>query len=528
MRKGFRLAAAAAMTGVVTAACGSAAGLVGGGDPTSSPPSPSATTPTPTPTPSGSPTPTPTGDVPAGLAQFYAQRANWSACGSYQCASVKVPLDYTDPGADTVDISLKKAPATSGSGKVGTLFINPGGPGGSGLDFVDYFTSKASPQLRSAYDIVGFDPRGVGTSDPLKCVSSSQLDTFLAYDPDPDNATEARRATALVRSLGQACEAHSGPLVAHVSTIEVAKDLDILRAAVGDATLHYYGASYGTLIGATYAQLFPDHVDRMVLDGALDPQLSPQQLNLQQAAGFETALNAYVDSCVTAASCPLGTDKQQALSKIKAFLDGLDAHPIDSGDPSRPLTEALGFYGIAVTLYDKDYWSYLTNALGAAFSGDGSQLLTLADAYWSRNPGGGYQNNSAEVIYAVNCLDDPVNVSVSQIRASQARYERVAPVFGRVFAWSLLGCSNWPVKPTQPPLAIRAAGAKPIVVVGTTRDPATPYAWAQALANQLESGVLVSRNGDGHTGFHMGNSCVDGAVDAYLVSGSVPKDGLSC
>lgn len=514
----------AGVMALVAAACGSASDLVSAAAPTARP----TTERTASPSPTESPTQGPTGEVPSGLELFYDQQADWESCGSsYECATVEVPLDYADPGGDTVEIELKRAPATSGGDRVGSLFINPGGPGASGLDYVDFFLSKVSPDLRAAYDVVGFDPRGVGTSDPVTCLSDDRLDTFIAYDPDPDTASEERQAVALVRELGDACQQNTGALAAHVSTIEVAKDLDILRAAVGDGRLHYYGASYGTSIGATYAELFPDKIDRMVLDGALDPQLSIEELNIEQAEGFQGALEAYVKDCV-AAGCPLGSSETEVLGGIEDFLDGLDAQPIDSGDPDRPLTEALGFYGIAVTLYNQDYWTYLTNALEAAFDGDGSQLLLLSDAYTDRNPGGGYASNSSQVNYAVNCLDHPVETDVSEIKAAEPEYEQASPVFGRVFAWSLLGCANWPIEPTLDSLSIDGSGAPPIVVVGTTRDPATPYQWSQALADQLESGVLVSRDGDGHTGYHMGNSCVDDAIDGYLIKGKVPDDGLEC
>jgi len=512
------MVAVAAMAALLPAACGTSADLIGSDAPT---------TPTRSTLPESSSPTTQSADPPSGdLQQFYGQQVAWQDCGSFECATVTVPLDYDDVTAGTVDLELRKAPATEDE-PLGTLFINPGGPGGSGITYLDFFLPDA-PELQSAYDIVGFDPRGVGVSDPVTCLSDGELDDFIAYDPDPDTAAEVRRATALVRKLGRACQANTGPLAGHVSTVEVAKDLDILRAVVGDQKMHYYGASYGTFIGATYAELFPDKVDRMVLDGALDPALSIKELNLQQAAGFETALNAYVDDCIAGGGCPLGEDKQAALDRIKAFLDGLDADPLESGDSDRPLTEGLGFYGIAVTLYNQDYWTILSSALAAGLAGDGSQLLQLADAYLDRGPDGTYNNNSAQVIYAVNCLDKPVDVSVPEIQASESEYEEVAPVFGRVFAWSLLGCSNWPVQSAQKPLTIDADGAAPIVVVGTTRDPATPYQWAEALADELESGVLVSRDGDGHTGYHMGNECVDDAIDAYLVDGTVPINGLQC
>jgi pimeloyl-ACP methyl ester carboxylesterase len=506
------------MAVLVPAGCGRAADLAEG-EPVSEP----TNRPTQTQTPTQAPT-APSAD----LEQFYSQQVQWSDCGTdYECATVEVPLDYDDIAAGTVGLQLKKAPATSEDDRVGTLFINPGGPGGSGLSYLDVFVPELATEMRDAYDVVGFDPRGVGSSDPVTCLSADRLDEFLAFDPDPDTAAEERRAAALVSELGEACQQNTGALASHVSTIEVAKDLDILRAVVGDEVLHYYGASYGTYIGSTYAELFPDNVGRMVLDGALDPQLSIEELNLEQAEGFQTALEAYAADCVSS-GCPFGDSEAQVLQRIESFLDGLDAEPLATDDPERPLTESLGFYGIAVTLYNEDYWVYLTPALEAALDGDGSQLLLLADTYTERSPSGEYLSNSTQVNYAVNCLDHPVDITVAEIKASEDEYEARSPVFGRVFAWSLLGCANWPIQPDQEPLAIDAAGAEPIVVVGTTRDPATPYQWAQALAEQLESGVLVSRDGNGHTGYHMGNTCVDDAIDAYLIDGEVPEDRLEC
>ena len=450
---------------------------------------------------------------------------DWSECGDFDCGTIEVPLDYESPDDGTVELELKRAPATSDN-PLGTLFINPGGPGASGQNYLDAFASELSDEMRSRYDIVGFDPRGVAESDPLVCLDDAEVDELVSYDPDPDTAAEADRARALVRGLGAGC-AEAGALAANVSTVDVARDLEILRAAVGDEKLAYYGASYGTYIGATYAELFPNRVGRLVLDGAIDPSLSASELNLQQAAGFQTALEAYVDDCLDSDDCPVGPDRDGALDQISSFLDELDQQPLDSGDPERPLTEALGFYGIALPLYSEDYWPLLTQGLTAAFDGDGSLLLTFADTYLSRTPSG-YSDNSAQVIYAVNCLDHPISLTDQQIQRSEPRYEQASPVFGRVFAWSMLGCSEWPLESDPPAPTIDAAGAAPIVVVGTTRDPATPYHWAEALASQLESGVLVSRDGDGHTGYHMGNDCVDEAIDGYLLDGEVPEDGLSC
>lgn len=463
------------------------------------------------------------------LAKYYDQELSWQSCGSgFECAEVTVPVDYTKPGGDTLKLKIRKRPADDPSDALGSLFVNPGGPGGSGVDYVKYFTSQVSSTITSRYDVIGFDPRGVGESTPLTCLSDSALDRFVNTDPDPDTEAEAKQYAAAAHKLGKACQKNTpGDLAAHVSTIEVAKDLDILRAVVGDEKLAYVGASYGTAIGATYAQLFPHKVGRFVLDGALDPELTNKQANLGQAKGFRTALTAYVEDCLKQSSCPLGKSKKQALNKISNLLQSLDKHPLPSGDKDRPVTEAIGFYGIVVTLYRKDTWPLLTQELKAAFEGDGSMMLYLADQYLSRTDRG-YKDNSAEVIYAVNCLDDPVHTSIAKVRASLKEYTKVAPVFGATFAWSPLACSVWPMKPSYKPLKIHAKGAAPIVVIGTTRDPATPYQWAVSLSKELDSGVLVTRDGDGHTGYNMGNACVDDAVNAYLLEGEVPKDGLRC
>jgi hypothetical protein len=265
----------------------------------------------------------------------------------------------------------------------------------------------------------------------------------------------------------------------------------------------------------------------MVLDGATDPSLSAQESNRSQAAGFQLALEAYVDDCLAGPDCPFTGDRQAALDQIDALLAGLDQDPLPTGDEDRPLTESLGFYGIAVTLYSEESWPFLSKGLALALDGDGSALLQFADIYFNREDGE-FTDNSAEAIYAVNCLDEPLSMSVEDIEASIPEYEQASPTFGRVFAWSLLNCSNWPVTSTEEPITIDADGAGPIVVIGTTGDPATPYEEAVALAEQLESGVLITRVGDGHTAFGAGNECVDSAVDAYYLEGTVPQDGLEC
>ncbi len=319
-----------------------------------------------------------------------------------------------------------------------------------------------------------------------------------------------------------------GKLAAHVSTEEAARDMDVVRGLLGRKKMDWFGASYGTQLGATYATLFPKKVGRMVLDGAVDPALSVIESAIGQTTGFQRALDAFAKDCVKQAGCPLGDDVDAGMAKIADLMDQLDQTPMETDDPSRELTEGLAFYGIAVTLYDKETWDYLRRGLTDAFKGDGTLLLLLSDAYFTRDQSGKYGDNIGEVIYAVNSLDVADPPTLAEVEAALPRFEKISPVFGRALGWGALSPSDWPIKVTHPQVKIDGAGAPPIVVVGTTRDPATPYEGAQSLAKQLASGVLISRDGDGHTAYSSGNTCIKKAVDAYLVSGTVPKDGLMC
>ena len=488
-------------------------------------PSPSPTTSTSPPPTSPSPTsPTLAGD---GLGQYYEQPVQWTECQQvFECARILVPLDYDEPDGETIELAVIKRPADDPASRVGSLIVNPGGPGGSGVEYAQNATSVFGEPLLDHFDIVGFDPRGVGESTPIDCVGDEELDQFIAADPDPDTSAEADTALRLLRDFTAGCEESSGALLAHVSTPEAARDVDVLRALIGDEKINYYGASYGTFLGATYAELFPDRVGRMVLDGAIDPTLTPRESALGQAEGFQTALRAYVEDCVQQPDCPVGTDVEAGLERINDFFEQVDRQPI-SGDGERELTEGYAVVGVWLPLYVEDYWPLLSRALSAAFDGDGALLLQLADYYTDRGPSG-FTGNVIEANYAVNCLDRPESASIAEIQRSIPAYERASSVFGSMAAWFSLGCSNWPVKADHPMPQIDAAGADPILVVGTTRDPATPYKGAIALANQLESGVLLSRDGDGHTAYMAGNPCIDETIEAYLVDGVVPPDGKQC
>jgi len=460
------------------------------------------------------------------LKAFYGQKLSWSDCsGNNQCATMKVPLDYAQPGGKTIDLKLLKVPASGN--KVGSLVVNPGGPGGSGIQYAQSGAAQWPSEVLSSFDLVGFDPRGVGQSTPLHCMDTAQTDKLIASDPDPDTAAERTDMDSMLKAFGRGCLQKSGDLTRHMSTVEVAKDMDVIRALLGESKLTYFGASYGTLIGATYAELFPTHVGRMVLDGAIDPALSNAQISVAQGHGFEVALRAYVQDCVDKGSCILGGSVDAGTQKIRSFLDDVENQPLPtSGD--RELAVGNAVLGVWLPLYVKSYWPLLTNALDQAMNkGDGTALLSLADTYASRGPDG-YTDNSLESLYAVNCLDHDDSIPTSQVPSHYAEFLKASPTFGKSFAYSLSTCSAWPVHSGQATKAIQAKGAPPIVVVGTTRDPATPLVWAQGLAKELDSGVLITRDGDGHTGYNQGNDCVNGAVNDFLIKDVVPKAGLMC
>jgi len=479
------------------------------------------------PAPTSTPAPGATDAPDEGLETFYGQALAWEACGTNECARLEVPVDYAEPDGETFEVALLKVPAMDPDSRIGSLVVNPGGPGAPGTSYAAASGQVFRQPLRERYDIVGFDPRGTGDSNPIDCLSDEDLNAFLAADPAPDTDAEAQEAVSGLEEFFDGCVERSDSLIGHVTTVETARDMDVLRAALGESELTYLGASYGTKLGATYAELFPDRVGRLVLDGAVDVSLGSRELTIGQAAGFQRALEAYVTDCVESGDCPLGGSLEEGLERIRDFLDEVDAQPLPAGN-GRELTVGNAFYGIITPLYVSDYWSILTQSLEVAFSGNGSALMLLADAYASRNADGSFNDNSSEAIYAINCLDDPATEPISDIPGEIPAMEEVSPTFGEVFAWSLLGCQGIEVESSVETPEIRAEGAAPILVVGTTRDPATPYEWSEALADQLESGVLLTRDGDGHTAYNSGNECIDTTIEDYLLEGTVPDDGKEC
>ncbi|OEU90521.1 proteinase [Streptomyces abyssalis] len=470
--------------------------------------------------------------VPADLKRYYEQKLSWRDCGSdgFQCAKMKAPLDYDDPDpAKDVELAVARKKA-SGKGKpIGSLLVNPGGPGGSAVDYVQQAAAVGyPPPVRRAYDLVGLDPRGVARSEPVRCLTDKQMDSYTQTDQTPDDQRENAELVSAYKKFAEGCEKRAGDLLGHLSTVEAARDMDVLRALLGDKKLNYVGASYGTYLGAFYAGLYPQRSGRLVLDGAMDPSLSMLRLNRDQTGGFETAFKAFAKDCIGRSDCPLGKKStKDAGSRLSAFFEKTDAKPLPTGE-TRELTESQATTGVIRAMYDESSWPQLRDALTTAMDGNGADLLALADEYYERGPDGHYGN----IMFAnpaVNCLDLPAAFSSpEEAKKAVPSFEKTSPVFGRGFAWAALNCAYWPEKATGKPRSIDAKGADPILVIGTTRDPATPYAWAQGLAGQLDSARLLTYEGDGHTAYLRGGACINDTVDRYLLRGEAPKQDKKC
>ncbi|MFG2314759.1 alpha/beta hydrolase [Streptomyces tendae] len=474
--------------------------------------------------------------TPAELSPYYGQKLAWRDCGvpGFQCATMKAPLDYAKPGEGDVRLAVARKKATGPGKRLGSLLVNPGGPGGSAIGYLQQYAGIGYPaKVRAQYDMVAVDPRGVARSEPVECLDGPEMDAYTQTDVTPDDAGERDELVDAYKEFAEGCGADAPKLLRHVSTVEAARDMDVLRAVLGDEKLTYVGASYGTFLGATYAGLFPDRTGRLVLDGAMDPSLPARRLNLEQTEGFETAFQSFAKDCVRQSDCPLGdkdTTPDQVGKNLKSFFDDLDAKPLPAGDADgRKLTESLATTGVIAAMYDEGAWQQLRESLTSAIKEkDGAGLLILSDSYYEREADGGY-SNLMFANAAVNCLDLPAAFSSpDEVRAALPEFEKASPVFGEGLAWSSLNCAYWPVKPTGEPHRIEAAGATPIVVVGTTRDPATPYRWAEALSDQLSSGRLLTYEGDGHTAYGRGSACIDSAINTYLLSGTAPDDGKRC
>ena len=467
--------------------------------------------------------------LPTTVAGYYAQTLHWRRCDQkFQCTRLLVPFDYQRPAGPRFSLPVIRLPATDPAKRIGSLVINPGGPGGSGVSYALQARSQIPAPVRARFDVVGFDPRGVGASIPaVHCLTGPQLDKYFATNDNPANAAQLNAVVAESKIFAAGCEHDSGALLPYVGTRNAARDMDVLRAALGDAKLTYLGKSYGTYLGTWYAQLFPGRVRALVLDGAIDPGSSALSTNVVQSEGFEVALRAFVANCDRLRNCPLSRGLSAGLAQIQTLVSRAASHPLANnlGD-GQPADGSMLLDGIETALYSTTYWGTLRSALQAAFTGDGTILVELANALYERNANGQY-SNLADANAAVDCLDRPWPRSLASWSAAAAVAAKAAPLFGAPIMWGSLPCAYWPIS-ASPPASIRARGAPPILVVGNTRDPATPYAWAQALAHDLASGVLLGRDGDGHTAYMMGSSCVNDIVNSYLINLVVPRNGTLC
>lgn len=462
----------------------------------------------------------------AGLETFYEQQIAWSSCGShYECGSVTVPIDYDDPRGGAIELALKKLVPTGGADQ--SILVNPGGPGGSGVELVESARQYFDSDVLDRAEIVGLDPRGVGASDPIGCLTDAELDEWYTteFDLDTDDGWDAfERAN---EEYGQACLEKNGDLLGHVDTVSAARDMDVVRATLGHDSLDYVGFSYGTYLGATYAGLFPDRVGRFVLDGAIDPALSYNEIADGQAAGFEAAYRSYLSDCLRGDTCPFTGDVDQAYRRTLDLLDQLGAEPADTGDPDRPATDSDLIDAIIISLYSTQSWPILTQALDSLISqGDAGTIKWLADYSLQRESDGSYPNDQG-AFTAINCLDFPVDGSRAAVQAAAVKMEKDSPMFGPYVAYGQVSCATWPFPSSVTRQPIAATGAPPIVVIGTERDPATPYEWAESLASELDSGVFLGYDGDGHTAYGNG-SCIDDLVEDFLLNGAVPQDGTVC
>jgi pimeloyl-ACP methyl ester carboxylesterase len=464
---------------------------------------------------------------PEGFESYYGQDLEWSECGAgFECATAQAPLSWDDADAGTIDLELKRTRATGD--RVGSLLINPGGPGASGTSYVETAAETYGDRLKESFDIVGFDPRGVQGSTEVVCYGDAEKDAYISEDVDKTTEDGLAEARAEAKAWGEACAENTGELLGQVGTQSAAKDMDMLRAALGDDQLNYLGASYGTELGATYAGLFPDKVGRLVLDGAIDPHLTPKEMSQGQAVGFEQGLRSYIEDCQGGADCPLTGSVDDAMEQVRTILDEAYDRPYPtSGD--RVVTQSLAFYGVAMPLYSEDWWPMLTQALDEVVNaGTGDMLLYLADLYNDRNADGTFASNSTEAFSAVNCIDARGSDDPETMSKEAAEIEAAAPVLGTYFTYGGISCADWPYPVVEREYDVAAPGTPPIVVVGTTGDTATPYEWAQGLATTLDEGVLVTYEGEGHTAYTRSNDCIGDAVEDYLVEGTAPEDGLTC
>ena len=454
-------------------------------------------------------------------------KIQWKGCGDgNECGKLTVPLDYDHPeDRRTIKVALLRVPATDKKKRIGSLLLNPGGPGAPGMQFARDFASVLPDELRQRFDIIGFDPRGSGDTSPVKC--EPDLDGVFSADYSPDTPAERTDLDNRLQQLAQSCEARSGDVLPYVSSESTVRDMDRIRQAVGDKKLTYVGYSYGTYLGTLYAKFFPTRVRALVLDGAIDPNLSAIEVGAEQAGGFERSLDAFLAQCSQNRRCPFynGGDAAGAFDRLAAQVD---AQPIPAGQ-GRTLAGGEFDLGVAQALYSgTEGYSRLEEALAAAARGDGARLLALSDEYTGRHEDGTY-DSSQPAFWAIGCRDGPAVGGPDAYQAAEPQFATAAPRVGVALLNAGLVCAYWPVPPVPSVAPVHIDGTPPIVVIGTTNDPATPLKWAQGLAGEISSGVLLTAEGTQHTAFVTAfNRCVDDHVVQYLVDLQPPANGTKC
>ncbi len=457
----------------------------------------------------------------------------WAKCtgrltkqAGLDCATLDVPIDPSEPEGEQLSIALaRKASTGSAKQRIGSLVINPGGPGGSGLEFLANASTAFPSSLTDHFDLVSFDPRGVGDSDPVRCLDDDRKDAQLEGDLTPDTPEERERLDADAAEVREGCADRNPELVHHMSTADVAADLDRIRSALGDERLNFLGYSYGTSIGATYATMFPEHIRAMVLDGAISPSASAADQAMVQATGFERTLANFVAACDADDSCALAPDAAGAIEATRASLEA-DPVTVDTKSGKRTLGRDLFDYGLATALYDTATWGPTATAIKDIRKGGAETFLALVDRQTGRQADGSYDNSSdAQVM--VNCSDQRDQPTEEEAAAEEARIIQAAPTFGPLLGTGLTSCNDWPA-PAEPTPVPKADGAPPILVVGTLGDPATPYEWAQEMTAALSGSVLLTYEGDGHTAFLRGGQCIEDAVVDYFVDLELPDEGTRC
>lgn len=443
---------------------------------------------------------------------------------TFECVTLDVPQDWNKPDSgDTFQLALIRARSEKQRDRIGSLLVNPGGPGGSGVDLASYLPAVLSQDVMRRFDVIGFDPRGVGRSSPVKCISDEDKDTTIAAEPDPVDQAQFDQIVELTRKVTQGCGDEYGERLPLVSTEQAARDMDAIRQAVGDKKLTYLGYSYGTLLGAVYAHLFPKNIRALVLDGAVDPKQDGLAASEGQAAGFELAFNNFAAWCQQqAGNCPIGPNARASVTRI---LGKVRATP-PPGLDGRRATAGWVFTAIVASLYTESQWPVVAQALADVERGDPARVFELADRYQERDQRGRY-SNLIDANSAINCADEEDPPTPAQVRQLQTEWRTKYPMFGGPLALSMLTCATWPGERDPYPVG-EADGAPPIVVVGTKGDPATPYEQAPRLAELLGTGVLLTYEGEGHTAYPQSSRCIAVAVDDYLTDLKAPEDGKSC